>query len=161
MPPFELDRRPAPPRGVDAVTLLGGEHRVLEHLFGEYEMSFTSGARKALIARICDKLNMQLRIEEEIFYPALRAAWKDILLMPERIPTHAGLKTSIEQLQHLATRPELPLAAVGNLAESVRLHIRESRLQLFPQARSAALDLGALGARMACRRDELLAGGPV
>lgn len=144
------------PEPCDAVELLSAEHRALDGLFFEYERALTRADRKALLAHICRSLSVQLRIEEEIFYPALRTAWLDVLRMPVEARGHAGLKSLIEQLQDIAAFADLPTALVGALAEAARGHMHDARTQLFPQAKASALDLRELGARMAWRREELM-----
>ena len=57
----------------DAITLLKADHRKVEALFEKYE---SARGRKAEIAhQICLELTVHTIIEEEIFYPACRAAF--------------------------------------------------------------------------------------
>lgn len=148
--------KPAP-AAPDAIAQLSAGHQALELLFFEYERALTRKDRKALLVRICRVLSLQLQVEEEVFYPAVRNAWRGVLQMPEVLPAHAELRSLIGRLQVIGAFADLPTAVVGALAASVRLHVRDSQAQLFPQARAAALDLRLLGMRMAKRRDELLA----
>lgn len=113
--------------------------------------------KKALVAEICEALDVHAQIEEEIFYPAVKRALKDKLLVPEATVEHAGVKDLIAQLQDAEPDGEMYDAKVKVLSEYVKHHVKEEQNEMFPKLQSSSVDMVALGARMTARKDELRA----
>jgi hemerythrin superfamily protein len=147
----------APSATKDAIALLKADHEAVGQLFAEYEKTRSVSHKKALIAEICTALSVHAQIEEEIFYPAVKAALKDKLLVPEATVEHAGMKDLIAQLQGAGPDGERVDAKVRVLSEYVKHHVKEEQSEMFPKAKAASLDRVELGARMAARKGELLA----
>jgi hemerythrin-like domain-containing protein len=146
--------KPAPK---DAIALLKADHEAVSHLFSEYEKTRSVPNKKALVADIRTALSVHAQIEEEIFYPAVKAALKDKLLVPEATVEHAGVKELIAQLEGVEPDGEMYDAKVKVLSEYVKHHVKEEQNEMFPKAKSSSLDMVELGTRMAARKDELLA----
>jgi hemerythrin superfamily protein len=147
----------AKPAPKDAIALLKADHEAVSQLFAEYEKTRSVSNKKALVAEICTSLTVHAQIEEEIFYPAVRAALKDRLLVPEATVEHAGIKDLIAQLQNVEPDGEMYDARVKVLSEYVKHHVKEEQTEMFTKAKASSLDLAELGARMAVRKDELMA----
>ena len=148
--------RRASPAPKDAIALLKADHGAVDQLFGEYEKTRSARNKKALVAEICAALTVHAQIEEDIFYPAVKKALKDKLLVPEATVEHATVKELIAQLEGAEPDGEMYDARVRVLAEYVKHHVKEEQNEMFPKARASSLDLVALGARMAAHKDELL-----
>ena len=148
-------KTPAAPK--DAIALLRADHGTVSGLFAFYEKAESSRMKKALVAEICSELSMHAQIEEEIFYPAVKAAMKDKLLVAEAAVEHGGIKDLIAQLEGLEPSGEIYDAKVQVLSEHVEHHVKEEQKEMFPKARATSLDMVALGARMAARKAYLLA----
>jgi hemerythrin superfamily protein len=148
------DKKPTPK---DAIALLKADHEAVSQLFAEYEKARSVPNKKALVAEICTALGVHVQIEEEIFYPAVKAALKDKVLVPEATVEHAGVTDLIAQLESDETDGEMYDAKVKVLSEYVKHHVKEEHDEMFPKVKSSSLDLVDLGERMAARRDELLA----
>ena len=103
---------PKPAAAQDAIALLKADHGTVSGLFEEYEKADSSKKRKALVAEICTELSVHAQIEEEIFYPAVKAALKDKLLVPEATVEHASLKDLIAQIEGVEPDGELYAAKV-------------------------------------------------
>ena len=140
----------------DAIALLKADHEAVSQLFAEYEKTRSSSNKKALVAEICTALSVHTQIEEEIFYPAFKAALKDKLLVPEATVEHTGVKDLIAQLEGIEPDGEMYDAKVKVLSEYVKHHVKEEQNEMFPKAKASSLDMLDLGARMAARKDELL-----
>ena len=139
-----------------AIALLKADHATVSDLFAEYEKANTSKKKKALVAEICSELSVHIQIEEEIFYPAVKAALKDKLLVPEATVEHAGIKDLIAQLEGAEPEGEMYDAKVKVLSEYVKHHVEEEHDEMFPKVKASSLDLVELGAQMAARRADLL-----
>ena len=144
------------PAPKDAVALLKADHEAVSQLFAEYEKTRSVPNKKALVAKICTALSVHAQIEEEIFYPAVKAALKDKLLVPEAAVEHAGVKDLIAQLKGLEPDGEMYDAKVKVLSEYVKHHVKEEQNEMFPKARASSIDMAELGARLAARNDDLM-----
>jgi hemerythrin superfamily protein len=144
----------------DAIAMLTAEHREVKALFEQYEGlgERAMASKKKIADQICNALTLHAAIEEEIFYPALRAASKDAAdLLDEALVEHAGAKDLIAQLQEMDPEDDLYDAKVKVLGEQIDHHVGEEEGEMFPKAKKANLDLAALGNEMAMRKDELAA----
>ena len=81
--------------GQDAIALLRADHKKVSELYTQYESTRSPAKKKALVATICMELSVHARVEEEIFYPAVKAALKDKEMIPEAQVEHASLKELI------------------------------------------------------------------
>ena len=141
----------------DAIALLKADHEDVSHLFAEFEKTRSVANKKSLVAEICTALSVHAQIEEEIFYPAVKAALKDKLLVPEATVEHAGVKDLIAQLEGVDPDGEMYDAKVKVLSEYVKHHVKEEQNEMFPKAKASSLDMAELGSQMAARKDQLLA----
>ena len=148
---------PASKDAKDAIALLKADHEAVSHLFAEYEKTRSVPTKQSLVAEICTALSVHAQIEEEIFYPAVKAALKDKLLVPEATVEHAGVKDLIAQLEGVVPDGETYDAKVKVLSEYVKHHVKEEQNEMFPKAKASSLDMVELGARMSARKNELLA----
>ena len=152
--------------GEDAVSLLTADHEKVQDLFRQFEAlkdaeDAPSVQEKQLIVETaCMELTVHTKLEEEIFYPAVRAAIDDADLMNEAQVEHDGAKALIEQLERMTAKNEMFNAKFTVLSEYVNHHIKEEQSELFPKARSTDVDLVALGRRMTARKRELANGLP-
>lgn len=145
------------PAPKDAIAMLKADHTAVSEMFAEYEKSRSIPKKKALVAEICTALSVHAQIEEEIFYPAVKAALKDKLLVPEATVEHTSVKDLIAQIEGLEPDGEMYDAKVKVLSEYVKHHVKEEQNEMFPKAKSSSLDMDELGAQMAARKDELMA----
>jgi hemerythrin superfamily protein len=147
----------------DACTLLDADHRAVKKMFKDYEELTSSKAKSAqqkkrdLAREICQELTVHATIEEEIFYPALRAVFKDTDLLAEAEVEHAGAKDLIAQIEAADTADEMFDAKVKVLGEYIDHHVKEERNEIFPKARAArGLDLVAMREELQTRKDALM-----
>lgn len=141
----------------EATTLLRADHKLVEDLFNKFEAARSVTKKKALAAQICQELTIHAQIEEEIFYPKVKAALKDKELIPEATVEHASLKDLIEQIEDNDEEGEMFDAKVKVLGEYVKHHVKEEQNELFPKVKESKLDLLALGEELAQRKEELSA----
>jgi hemerythrin superfamily protein len=148
----------------DACDLLDTDHKAVKKMFKDYEELTNSRGRTAaqkkmdLARQICHELTVHAQIEEEIFYPALRAVFKDTDLLAEAEVEHQTAKDLIAQIEGMDEADEMFDAKVTVLGEYIDHHVKEERNEIFPKARSARkLDLVALRDELMARKEELTA----
>jgi hypothetical protein len=145
-------------RKMDATQLLTQDHRKVEELFEQFEKASGDGRKEKIARQICTELKVHTLIEEEIFYPALRGKIEEDDL-DEAYVEHDGAKMLINEIEAGGPDDDFYEAKVKVLMEQVEHHVEEeekSRGNLFQQARASGVDLVALGAQMAARKEELM-----
>lgn len=147
----------AKPAPKDAIAMLKADHVAVSNMFAEYEKSRSVAKKRDLVAEICTALSVHAQIEEEIFYPAVKAKLKDKLLVPEATVEHASLKDLIAQIEGVEPDGEMFDAKVKVLSEYVKHHVKEEQNEMFPKAKASTLDMVELGARMSERKADLMA----
>lgn len=147
----------------DACALLDADHRAVKKMFKDYEELASSKAKSAadrkldLAKEICMQLTVHAKIEEEIFYPALRAAMRETDLLDEAEVEHQTAKDLIAQIEAMEDTEEIRDAKVKVLGEYVDHHVKEERNEIFPKARAVRkLDLVAMRDQLEARKSELL-----
>jgi hemerythrin superfamily protein len=142
-----------------ALDLLAKDHKAVDRMFQRYEASDDGdGERADLLQAICAALSAHARLEEELFYPALRTALREDgdELLDEAHVEHATIKALVEDLEGAAPGEDMVDAKVKVLSEYVKHHVQEEEDEIFPKARKAkALDLERLGQDMQDRKAAL------
>lgn len=145
----------------DAVALLTSDHAEVKACFENYKQLVEDEAaaddRQALAEQICMLLTTHAAIEEEIFYPAARAADIEDDLLDEAEVEHASAKSLIAQIRAMTPDEHLYDAKVTVLGEYIDHHVQEEENEMFPKCRQAGMDLEGLGEELARRKDELMA----
>jgi len=141
---------------ISAIELLEEDHREVEAHFDEYEDAEDDAAKRELAAKICLALRVHTQIEEEIFYPQARTATEDEDLLDEAIVEHAGAKHLISEIEEMDVGDDLYDAKIRVLGEQIKQHVKEEEEELFPEVKSAKVDLEALGEKLATRKAELM-----
>ena len=142
---------------MEATALLRADHKRVSALFEQYEATRSQAKKKSLVATICTELSVHAQVEEEIFYPAVKAALKDKEMVPEATVEHATLKELIAQVEGKEPDGEMFDAKIQVMSEYVKHHVKEEQNEMFPKARASKLDMTALGERIAARKEELMA----
>lgn len=143
----------------DAIAMLKADHKKVSGLFEQFEKSRASSTKKKLVTEICMELTVHTTLEEEIFYPAVKAALRDKELVPEANVEHSTVKDLIAQVKDVEPGGEEYDARVKVMSEYIKHHVKEEQNEMFPKAQKTKLDMVALGQQMASRKAELLAAG--
>ena len=138
-----------------AIALLMEDHEYVKKAFRAFE-KMDEEDQPALVKQVCQALKVHTKIEEEIFYPAVRKAIKDEDLMNEAEIEHDSAKALIKQLERMKPGDPKFAATFTVLGEYVMHHVKEEEGEMFPQVKKTDLDLEELGARMRSRMEELL-----
>jgi hypothetical protein len=141
---------------MDAISLLKADHDKVKKLLAELESTTERGVktREELFSTIKGELTVHEIIEEEIFYPELKAhpKAKDIVL--EGYEEHHVVDLLMGELEELPVDDETwgPKALV--MKENIEHHIEEEEGEMFKTARQVfdKDELEALGERMTARK---------
>lgn len=148
-------------KGGDAIDILAQDHERVENLFAEFEKLHRDedDAVQDVVEITIAELQAHSMLEEELFYPAVRAQVDDDEaedLLNEAEVEHEAVDELIAKLQELDPADPMYRAYFMVLAEYVRHHVEEEETELFPRVRRLRdLDLRQLGRDMATRREEL------
>jgi len=148
----------------DAIDLLMEDHKRVQKIFDDFETVDRDDAEavQELVETACMELQLHSMLEEEIFYPAVRAqinvAEQDANdLLNEAEVEHETVDDLVAKLQELEPDDAMYAAYFSVLAEYVKHHVKEEEKELFPAVRQMPLDLAQLGDDMRTRREELFA----
>lgn len=139
---------------MDAIVMLREDHKQVEQMFKLLDDDDLS-----VVPDICAALTVHAQIEEEIFYPAVRAEVEDVQEdIGEAVQEHHVVKVLIGELEGLTPDDEEYKAKATVLMELVRHHVEEEESELFPEVRSALgrKRLQELGEVMRQRQAELV-----
>jgi len=143
----------------DAIALLTADHRLVKKLFADFgklrKGEADSVATATLVGRICIELRLHTQLEEEIFYPVVRAAIQDNDLMDEADVEHDGVRDLIAQLEGMDPTDDHYNAKVMVLSENVDHHVKEEQEEMFKKAKKAKVNMSDLGRKLVQRRKEL------
>jgi hemerythrin superfamily protein len=154
-----IAKKAMPVRQPDAIALLRADHKRVSDLFDQFEKTRSASKKKSLVAQICVELTVHAQIEEELFYPAVKAALKDKELVPEATVEHASVKDLIAQVRGIEPDGEMYDAKVKVMSEFVKHHVKEEQNEMFPKAKGTRLDMVELGEQLAARKEQLMAAG--
>lgn len=129
----------------DAIGLLKDDHREVEELLDRFEASSDDAQRLELAQEVCQVLVLHMHVEEQLFYPALRAAGMATELLDEALVEHDAVRRLVGEIDGAAADAERFDARVHVLGAYLRHHIEEEEREIMPEARSLGIDLDLLG----------------
>jgi len=145
---------------MNAIDLLKAQHEEVEKLFKQFEkLGEDADTRKRqLFVAIADRLSAHTAIEEQFFYPAVKAKQTEDLLR-ESLEEHLGAKRVIADLLEMQPSDENYDAKMKVLHELVEHHVEEEEKEMFPKVRKlfAKEDLESLGEQMRVVFEEMVA----
>jgi len=162
---------------MDAIELLKKDHRNVESLFQRFNggggitgavkrLAGTAGSpseRRSIAEKICAELDVHARIEEQVFYPAVRALRDHRLseLVSESTQEHATIKQRVAETRRSMDDEDGLQTAVDSLQECVDHHVREEENEMFPllEERMPTARREELGRELAAHKRERPAGG--
>jgi hemerythrin superfamily protein len=141
----------------DAISLLKQDHKAVEGLFRKFESAGPRAfaTKRQLVDRVTRELSIHSQLEEQIFYPAVRAMIEQTEnLVLESLEEHHLVKLMLAELGSLDPKDERFTAKVTVLIENVRHHVKEEEQDLFPKVRKAIArtDLVDLAGKMEVAR---------
>lgn len=147
----------------DAVALLKADHQEATELYEKYFKAKTETERELISSKLCLALSLHMRMEEELFYPAVKNALagtaktkeKDELIVPEARLEHESLKKLIAEVEDAESDIDCQ-AHVKVMKEYTQHHVKEEEGTMFPRAKDCGLDLDDLGVQLLDLKIQLL-----
>src|SRR3954470_6233976 len=141
---------------MDAIALLKADHDKVKELLDRLEKTTERGVktREELFATIKGELTLHEIVEEEIFYPELKAHPKAEATVLEGFQEHHVVDLLMGELEQLPVDDETWGAKAKVMKENIEHHIEEEEGEMFRQARQAfdKAELDDLGRRMTERK---------
>src|SRR5215218_6553960 len=141
---------------MDAIALLKADHDKVKKLLTELEATTERGVktREELFATIKGELTLHEVIEEEIFYPELKAHPKAVDIVLEGYEEHHVVDLLMGELEAMSVEDETWGAKAVVMKENIEHHIEEEEGDMFKQAREVfdRDELEDLGRRMEDRK---------
>jgi hemerythrin superfamily protein len=133
---------------MNAIEFLVSQHRSMETML-DGVLDADDAARPRLYAEAADQLTMHISAEELVFYPAVKAARTEDILM-ESLEEHLSLKRLMADLLTLGQDEPTFEPKFKVLKEQAEHHHKEEEEHLFPKVKSLldASRLNELGAEM-------------
>jgi iron-sulfur cluster repair protein YtfE (RIC family) len=142
-------------------TMIKLDHAHVLAAFHRYRTDAPRWRKAALVNTICAALEIHAQLEEEIFYPALRAAKPTATVLDKSVPEHNSMRESIAKLRTMDPMTPGYDGTVMELMREVIHHVADEETILLPMAEDVlASELRNLGARMNARRLQLVASRP-
>ncbi len=121
-----------PPAADDVVLLLTRQHRQVEASLQALLDEDDADKRETLLVQAADDLAVHISAEEQVFYPEVRAArTEDILL--ESLEEHLSLKRLLADLLELQPNEATFYPKCKVLSEQAEHHHKEEEEHLFPK----------------------------
>jgi hypothetical protein len=137
---------------MNAFELLKQDHEKVSGIFEKLEPTTERGikTRTELFAQLKQELEIHARVEEEIFYPAIRDAKETRDITLEAYEEHHVVKQLLGELEELPVDDETWGAKLKVLQENVEHHVEEEETERFSSARDVLSkeQIEELGTRM-------------
>ncbi|MBD0369556.1 MAG: hemerythrin domain-containing protein [Pyrinomonadaceae bacterium] len=148
---------------MNAFELLKKDHKKVSDLFKQLEETTERAVktREELFGKLKEELDIHARIEETIFYPAIKEAEETHEITLEAIEEHNVVKQLLSELDSLPVSDETWTAKLTVLKENVEHHVEEEEGEMFKGARDvlSAEQVEELGARMEAAKQKSAASG--
>lgn len=132
------------------------DHTHVLTAFHQYEMGASARQKKGLVDNICLAIEIHAQLEEEIFYPALRAV-ADNEMLRKSTPEHDEMRGLVARLRHMPVNDPAFDDTFFSLMRHVMHHVADEETLLLPAAERMIPDqLPVLGSQMTRRRLELM-----
>ncbi|HWP47126.1 MAG TPA: hemerythrin domain-containing protein [Candidatus Limnocylindrales bacterium] len=144
---------------MNAIQLLTEDHNKVTGLFDEYEATDDINRKKEIAEKVFMELEVHSKIEEEIFYPAVRSKTDEEgkSLISESIEEHQRVKDLIQELRDLDPEKDEFDDKFDELIDNVEHHVDEEESEVFSKAEEYfGNELDRLGSEMETRKEQLM-----
>ncbi|MDP9877748.1 hemerythrin superfamily protein [Variovorax boronicumulans] len=139
-----------------ATNMVRLDHTHVLSTFHQYRAQSPSRVKKGLANTLCTALEVHAQLEEEIFYPAVRAVTQDDVIA-ESLGEHQEMRRLIGKLRQMEPDDPGYDPTVADLMRDVMHHVADEETRVLPEAERLLADqLGELGMQMTKRRLQLM-----
>ncbi len=146
----------------NAITMLKSDHATLKRLLRELSETTEKATkqRETLVQQIEREVKMHAQVEEEVFYPAFKAATRNDEaqdLFYEATEEHHVVDMVLPSLKSANPKSKEFTAKAKVLKELIEHHMKEEETQMFKEARQRFSEeqLQELGDMMQARKDSV------
>jgi hemerythrin superfamily protein len=135
------------------------DHKRVKKAYKEFEkLDIESDEQRCqeIVKQVLQELSLHAAIEEELLYPAGRAALSDDALIDEAEVEHETVHALINQLESMKPSDDKYAARFTVLCEYVLHHVKEEEKEMFPQLEKARLDWETMAAQVRERRGTMM-----
>jgi general stress protein YciG len=160
-PRARQSRRKRTETDVTATEILRADHERVKGLFHDYDTADDEDldTRRSIAHTVFRELEVHAKIEEDIFYPAIRKRLGDQgeELVDEAVEEHSTVKELIEELRTMSPEDEDYNDKFQDVIDNVLHHAEEEESEMLPLAEEKMGDaIQALGIEMAERKRQLM-----
>ena len=143
---------------MDAIELLKQDHEKVSGIFEKLEPTTENAVktREELFTKLKSELDVHARIEETIFYPAIKEAGETHDITLEAYEEHRIVKQLLSELESMSKDEDQWGAKLKVLKEAVEHHVEEEEGEMFKKTRKVLSQeqLDELGARLEAAKKE-------
>ncbi|HVS76091.1 MAG TPA: hemerythrin domain-containing protein [Steroidobacteraceae bacterium] len=141
----------------DITRMIRLDHTHVLAAFRRFRSRMPESRKRALVENVCLALEVHAQLEEEIFYPAMRAIAAAGEILDKSVPEHEEMRGQIRTLRGMEPFDAAYNETFRKLIRTVLHHVADEETTLLPLAEELMPDeLGHLGRVMTRRRIELL-----
>jgi hemerythrin superfamily protein len=134
---------------MNAIDILKRQHRGVKTLFKKALKAEAAGGRRRLMEEIAQELKLHTKLEEQIFYPAVRdLGRKGEEMVLEALEEHHVVDLVLAELPKVNPEDERFEAKMTVLSELVEHHADEEEDEMFKLAKKLGDELDELGKKM-------------
>lgn len=139
----------------EVINVLKDDHERVLRAFRDFDQIESLQACQKVVQRTCADLKVHGALEDELFYPAVRAAGIDPDLIDDFEVAHRNLEALVARMELLAPHDEKYRATFRVMGGCVRQHVQEEERKLFPLLARARIPWETLCDRLYDRLAEL------
>lgn len=146
---------------MEMTRMLANDHQQTDRLLKQLQAATQSAEQQWLFRELRHELEAHTRVEEEIFYPALRDAQGSDIRIDEAVADHETIRSLLLQMEQATPESSGWVQSLEELKSKIEHHVQEEERELFPKAQSllAPQVQDNLFERMVARKAELAGEG--
>jgi hemerythrin superfamily protein len=140
----------------NAIQLIKRDHKKVEGLFAKFEQAKNASAKQRICQQVIQELEVHAKLEEEIFYPAVKKHIGEEEMLQEAKQEHQEAKSIMAELRKMNAEDEQFEEKFSELVEGVKHHVEEEEGEMLPKVEQSDMDLAGIGEQLAERKQELV-----